>query len=208
MVTTITQVRHRTFETTAATMISGACGATGQSGPMAALESFRERSCSMRSLAAMLLTASLAVAFFLVSDSPVKAQIPQLRLDEHVVVTTRAPAIKARGTLGDHFLTFNAPVAVPGVALAPGTYLFRRPLQDNGNILQVTSVDRRHVFAMFFAVPAYRRDVTDHDRIVFGEPAVAGAPAPIKRWYLADETVGYELLYPKMSGATVTRMGD
>jgi len=148
------------------------------------------------------------MAFFLVSDSSVKAQVPQLRLDEQVVVTTQAPAIKARGTLGDHFLTFNAPVEVPGVALAPGSYIFRRPLETNGNILQVTSVDRRHVYAMFFAVPAYRRDVTRDDRIVFGEPAVAGAPAPIKRWYLADEKVGYELLYPKTTGATITRMGD
>jgi hypothetical protein len=162
----------------------------------------------MRTFSALLLTASLALAFFFVSDTSVNAQTPQLRLNEEVVVTTRAPAIKAKGSLGEHFLTFNTPVAVPGVGLAPGSYIFTRPLASNPNILQVMSADRRHVYAMFFTVPAIRPMVTGHDQIVFGEPAVAGAPTPITRWYLADTSIGYELMYPKIARTTAIRTAD
>jgi hypothetical protein len=162
----------------------------------------------MRPLIGILLTASLAVGFLLVPNSAVYAQTPQFRMNEEVVVTTPATGVKAKGSLGDHLLTFNVPVEVPGAALAPGTYLFSRPMVNNPNILQVTSTDRRHAYATFFTVPLIARDITDRDRIMFGEPMVAGAPIPIKRWYVAGERFGYELLYRKEAGRAMERAAD
>ena len=43
------------------------------------------------------------------------------------------------GSTGEHHLTFSGPVALPGVSLGPGTYIFRRPA---GNVLQVTNANR------------------------------------------------------------------
>ena len=54
--------------------------------------------------------------------------------------------VTVQGVLGgsaqEHHLTFSGPVALPGVALAPGTYIFSRPA---GNILRVTDARRQPV---------------------------------------------------------------
>ena len=64
--------------------------------------------------------------------------------------------VTVQGVLGgsaqEHHLTFSGPVALPGVALAPGTYIFSRPA---GNILRVTNA-RRQPYAMLSTATASR----------------------------------------------------
>jgi hypothetical protein len=157
----------------------------------------------MKPLTAILLTASLALAFFVVSNTPAFAQGVQVQ--ESVIVTTPAPVVK--GGAREHFLTFNVPVAIPGVALAPGSYIFRRPVDNVGSVIQVLSADRRRVYAMLNTLPAFRSKVTHDDQILFGE-AHSGAPIPIKTWFLADNSLGYTLMYPKHAGDVGIHMGN
>lgn len=97
---------------------------------------------------------------------------------------------------GKEYLTFNAPVGLPGVGLAPGTYIFE--LADpavNLSIVRVSSRDRSMVYFMAFTelVPrpaGMRRDPA----VSFGE-ALPGTPLPITVWYPADGSEGRRFIY-------------
>ena len=68
------------------------------------------------------------------------------------------------------FFEFNTPVEVPGVALPPGTYLFRvADPESGGKIVQVLNADGNKVYASFFSISALR-------------PAPPDTPASSKSW--------------------------
>jgi hypothetical protein len=113
------------------------------------------------------------------------AQAPQFR--QEVVVQGVAPSGGS-----EFYLTFSAPIAIPGVSLAAGTYLFTKPA---ANILRVSSRDRRLAYAMVHTTPRVRGAVSDRHEILFGEPLADGAPQRIVAWFLPGETMGYELMY-------------
>jgi hypothetical protein len=155
----------------------------------------------MKPSALLSLTASLALAFFFTSDTRAlaQAQIAVPSVQEEVIVTTPPPLVK--GSTRDHFLTFDAPVAIPGVTLSPGAYIFRR--MSDMNVVQILSADRHHVYAMYNMWPAYRAKVTDRDAILFGESA-PGAPKPILSWFRSDESLGYSFPWVGMKGRIST----
>jgi hypothetical protein len=93
--------------------------------------------------------------------------------------------------------TFRAPVAMPGVTLAPGTYLFR--LADptsSSNVIQVLDSEGKKPFGMFFAARAERIEAASAPELRFMETP-AGTPAAIKTWWYPGERAGYEFVYPK-----------
>ncbi len=93
--------------------------------------------------------------------------------------------------------TFSGPVALPGVALAPGQYIFR--LADPGTTrrtLQVVSADGRHVYGMFFWIPLRRPEATNEPEIRLRE-APAGSPTAIRALWYPGESTGWELIYPR-----------
>ena len=96
------------------------------------------------------------------------------------------------------YLTFNAPVGLPGVGLAPGTYLFElaAPTSDL-SIVRVSSRDRRTVYFMGFTekIPRPAGVRTDHT-VSIGE-APRGVPAPILAWYPPDDSSGRRFIYRK-----------
>ena len=157
----------------------------------------------MKPFITFLFAASLALAFLVVSDTHAGAQVPRFQQE----VTVLAKALP--GSASDYFLTFSGPVAIPGVSLAPGTYLFRLPVQSAGNVMQVLSGDRAHVYAMVMTIPTTRIKTTEKHEIMFGE-ARSGSPWPIKSWFLPGRSIGHELLYQRrathveMSGVLVT----
>ena len=97
------------------------------------------------------------------------------------------------GSAGEHHLTFSGPVALPGVSLAPGTYIFRRPA---GNVLLVTNT-KRQPYAMLSTVAATRTSASDLYEIVLGPPLADGAPRRIEAWFAAGDTTGQQLIYAK-----------
>jgi hypothetical protein len=95
------------------------------------------------------------------------------------------------------FFTFSAPVEIPGVALAPGKYLFRivNP-ETGGRMVQVLSADGTKPYALFYAIPAERQTPASQPELRFMETA-ADAPPAIKTWWYPGSTIGREFIYPK-----------
>ncbi len=94
-------------------------------------------------------------------------------------------------------VTFSAPVALPGVTLPAGSYMFKlADSQTNRNIVQVFDKDRSKIFATILAVPAQRNKPADETVITFRETPANAAPA-VQYWYYPGETRGQEFAYPK-----------
>ena len=108
-----------------------------------------------------------------------------------------AAATTARGD-SDHanYLTFSRAVALPGVELAAGTYIFSTPSNAMSNtIVRVSSRDGRTVY-----LTAFTRDVArpkgDNGKLIvsLGE-APAGAARPVAAWFPIGESSGHEFIY-------------
>ncbi len=96
------------------------------------------------------------------------------------------------------FVTFSAPVEIPGMVLPAGTYVFRLldPIAEQ-NVVQILSQDEQHVYTTILAVPDYRLQPADKTVISFEERAT-GAPQAIKAWFYPGNNFGEEFVYPKV----------
>lgn len=93
--------------------------------------------------------------------------------------------------------TFSAPIAVPGVTLPAGSYVFRLANDQTGrDVIQVLGADRGTPYAMFFSLRTPRGEPVDTPEIRFMETA-ADMPAAIKSWWYPADTQGYEFVYPR-----------
>jgi hypothetical protein len=91
-------------------------------------------------------------------------------------------------------LTFSKPVALPGVALPAGTYVFERAAPDGAiEVVRVSSRDGRSVYFAGFT-ELVDRPARNAPQITFGE-AAQGAPLPIKEWYPTFTHTGHRFLY-------------
>lgn len=91
--------------------------------------------------------------------------------------------------------TFSGPVALPGVTLPAGTYMFRL-LDPSSRLVQVLSADGTRVYATFFSLSAERFDPADRPEVRFMETA-ANMPAAIRTWWYPGERRGFEFIYPR-----------
>jgi hypothetical protein len=113
------------------------------------------------------------------------------------VVALTAPA-PASGVTFDKlaYLTFSAPVQIPGATLSAGTYRFHLTNPDTSrNVLQVLSNDGAIVYAMFHTIPDVRTSITEDPMVTFRE-APAGVPPPVRSLFYGGEYGGYEFVYP------------
>jgi len=94
------------------------------------------------------------------------------------------------------YFTFSGPVAIPGVTLPPGKYLFRVADTSSRNVVQVLSADGTKPYAMFFVFRAERFDAPTNPEVRFMETA-EGMPAAIQTWWYPGERSGYEFAYPR-----------
>ncbi len=114
------------------------------------------------------------------------------------VALTPAPA-SGIGTTYDKlaYLTFNAPVQVPGARLNAGTYRFHLTNADTSrNVLQVLSNDGAIVYAMFNTIPDSRTKLTPDATVTFLETPV-GVPPAVRSVFYGHEYGGYEFVYSK-----------
>ena len=94
-------------------------------------------------------------------------------------------------------ITFSAPVALPGITLPAGSYLFKlADSQVNRNIVQVFDKDRTKILATIIAIPAERNEPADETVITFKEAPANTAPA-VQYWYYPGEKRGQEFAYSK-----------
>jgi hypothetical protein len=123
-----------------------------------------------------------------------------LRVAVVALVATITPALSNATTFTYDklaYLTFNAPVQVPGVVLHAGTYGFR--LANPGtarNVVQVVSNDGMIVYATFHTRPDSRTVVTSNPVVTFRETP-AGVPTAVRSLFYGGEHSGYEFVYPR-----------
>jgi hypothetical protein len=120
-----------------------------------------------------------------------------LALATVLIVVAGVAAGRAFGNSRINYLTFNGTVALPGVLLPAGTYVFEVVEPGAaGDVVSVSSREGRHYFMAFTRFvsrpPRLRRSQT----IGFGE-APAGTPPPIAVWYPLDSSRGHEFIYPR-----------
>ena len=95
-----------------------------------------------------------------------------------------------------NYVKFNRSVALPGVELTAGTYIFElADPSSNQNLVRVLSSDRRHVYAQQFTIPVQRpKNMDENHGITFGEVPAGMAP-PVQAWYPSGDQVGHEFMY-------------
>ena len=95
------------------------------------------------------------------------------------------------------YLTFNAPVQIPGATLSAGTYRFHLTNPETSrNVLQVLSTDGSIVYAMFNTIPDGRTALTQDPTVTYRETP-AGVPPAVRSLFYGGEYGGYEFVYPK-----------
>jgi hypothetical protein len=106
------------------------------------------------------------------------------------------------------YFTFSQPVALPGVTLPAGTYMFR--LADDTTtrkVIQIANKEGTRSFAMLHTVPVYRSDPPRNPEVRFMETA-AGAPIAVRAWWKDGETTGYGFIYSKKELADLNRVAN
>jgi hypothetical protein len=115
-------------------------------------------------------------------------------------VATAGTTIDKRTTF-----TFNTPIAVPGVVLPAGSYLFRVVnTETSRDVVQVLSGDGKTPYAMFFTLQAWRSEPAQDPELTFIETA-ADMPHAIRTWWHPGESIGYEFLYPREQARRLAR---
>jgi hypothetical protein len=90
-------------------------------------------------------------------------------------------------------VTVNAPIALPGVVLAAGTYAFELPNENAPSLVRVSSVDGRHIYLTQFTLEVPKP--YDHAaKATFGE-AAPGMARPIKTWFPDSSETGKQFIY-------------
>jgi hypothetical protein len=103
------------------------------------------------------------------------------------------------------YFTFTAPFELPGVALPPGTYVFKHPdSPSNQNIVQVFSEDEKTLFGTFLTVPFDRATPTSKPSVMFQETA-KGAPDAVEAWFYPGRVTGDKFIYPDEHGVRRVR---
>lgn len=113
-----------------------------------------------------------------------------------VLASLMATPVSAQPVDKRTVFTFSGPVAMPGVTLPAGEYLFRLPSPETTRIVQVLSADGTRPYGMFFTIPAERPEPASTPEIRFMETA-EGSPMAIKTWWYPGERRGYEFIYPR-----------
>ena len=98
---------------------------------------------------------------------------------------------RALDRIGDHRLSFSGPVALPGVSLGSGTYVFRTL---SNNVLQLKSAIGKP-YSMFITLPVERTDGENEYSVIFGAPASAGSPPRILALFTPGDRTGRQFIY-------------
>jgi hypothetical protein len=101
------------------------------------------------------------------------------------------------------YFTFSQSVALPGVTLPAGTYMFRLADPDTTRrVIQVSDKEGTQSYALLLTMPAYRTEAAKDSEIRFLETP-AGAPRAIDAWWYVGDSTGYEFIYSKQQLAAL-----
>jgi len=97
-----------------------------------------------------------------------------------------------------NYITFSRGVALPGVELAAGTYIFETPTNSMSNaIVRVSSRDRQKVFLTVYTRQV-ERPKNDNGKLLvtLGEASPGSAP-PVSTWFPIGDSIGHQFIYDK-----------
>jgi len=95
-----------------------------------------------------------------------------------------------------NYLTFNGPVALPGVTLPAGTYAFRTPSGIDKNIVQVMNRGETKSYYMGITRPVSRPRASTEMLVTIGEPPARQVP-PIQAWFPLGDPQGHAFIYER-----------
>jgi hypothetical protein len=93
-------------------------------------------------------------------------------------------------------LTFSGSIALPGVTLPPGTYVFE--LADPNvsvDIVRVMSRDRKRVYLTQFTERVSRPAGAPATQLISLGESPRGVPAPVLAWYPTADPMGHRFIY-------------
>jgi hypothetical protein len=94
------------------------------------------------------------------------------------------------------YLKFSGAVALPGVTLSAGEYVFELVNPDTArNVVQVRNRERSKVYLTAITLPVHRPSTAASDATVTLGEAQRGSAPPIKAWFPQGETIGYAFIY-------------
>jgi hypothetical protein len=100
------------------------------------------------------------------------------------------------------------PLRVPGAVLEPGTYRIRVvDEQSDRNIVQVTDVDERTVYATMIATPHVARRGRPDTEFVYDKDA-DGNPMALRSWWAPNDPYGQDLVYTPAENAELARLAE
>ncbi len=111
-----------------------------------------------------------------------------------VLATSTTGAIpNARRTT---YFTFKTAVALPGVTLPAGSYVFEVLNPDSSaNVVRVMNRERNKTYTMQLTNFVHRPAWGDMKATISLGEAPTGTPQPIKMWFPESDTTGREFLY-------------
>jgi hypothetical protein len=112
-----------------------------------------------------------------------------------VAIVSGLVVASAHAWSNNNYLTFNAPVALPGVTLPAGTYSFRTPSMDR-NVVQVLNRAETKSYYMGITRPVSRPRRGTELMVTVGE-APAGQVRPIQEWFPIGENEGHAFIYDR-----------
>lgn len=117
-----------------------------------------------------------------------------------------APRLSAYTWDDRSYITFSAPVELPGVALPAGTYLFQTAdIWSNCDLIQVFSPDESRLYATIQAMPAYRLEPASRTIITFAERP-ANTPQALEVWFPRGLKYGHRFVYPQLKRRKPARL--
>jgi hypothetical protein len=112
-------------------------------------------------------------------------------------------AVAATGSLGawsgSHrttYVTFNHEVALPGIQLSPGTYIFELASpEQHKNLVRVLSRDRKTIYLTQFTLTVQRPANLNPKRMISFHEAPRGQAVPVNAWFPEYEDTGRQFIY-------------
>jgi hypothetical protein len=116
-----------------------------------------------------------------------------------VVILGLATAVSIGAGVSDNdtmYVTFNRPVALPGVSLGSGTYIFKRLDLHAHSVVRVLSRDRKINHYTGFTYAVNRPAGLKRDHVISFAEASPDVPQPIAIWW-PEDSPGRQFIYPK-----------
>ena len=103
-------------------------------------------------------------------------------------------------------ITFNDSVQVPGMVLAPGTYVFK--LLNSAaerHVVQIFNEDHTKLITTVLAIPNERLEPAGKT-ILGWEERPSDQPMALKAWFYPGDNFGQEFVYPKSEAEELSRL--